>query len=45
MRVLIVEDDPIIVEGLKIALSQEQYEVEAFGTVKEVLEAIKEALR
>jgi DNA-binding response OmpR family regulator len=42
MRVLIVEDDPIIVEGLKIALSQEQYEVEAFGTVKEVLEAIKE---
>ncbi len=42
MRVFIVEDDPIIVEGLKIALSQEQYEVEAHGTVKDALEAIKE---
>ena len=42
MKVFIVEDDPIIVEGLKIALSQEQYEVEAHGTVKDALEAIKE---
>lgn len=37
MRVLIVEDDPIIIEGLKIALSQEGYEVEHAETVKAAL--------
>ena len=30
MKVFVAEDDPVIVEGLKIALSQEGYEVEAF---------------
>ena len=42
MKVLIAEDDPIIVEGLKIALLQEGYEVEAFGDMKSAIEAIKE---
>ena len=42
MKVFIAEDDPIIVEGLRIALSQEQYEVEAHGTVKDALAAIEE---
>ena len=42
MRVLIAEDDPIIVEGLKIALTQEGYEVEAFGDTNSALEAVKE---
>ena len=42
MRVLIAEDDPIIVEGLKIALAQEGYEVEAFGDMNSALEAVKE---
>ncbi|MCR4586320.1 MAG: response regulator transcription factor [Lachnospiraceae bacterium] len=41
MRILIVEDDPIIVEGLKIALSQEGYEVQALGDVKSSLEVIR----
>ena len=41
MRILIVEDDPIIVEGLKIALSQEGYEVQASGDVKSSLEVIR----
>ena len=41
MRVLIAEDDPIIVEGLKIALSQEGYEVEAFGDMSSAIEAVK----
>ena len=41
MRILTVEDEPIIVEGLKIALSQEGYEVEAFGDVKSCLKEIK----
>lgn len=42
MRVFIAEDDPIIVEGLEIALSQEGYEVEAFGDMNSAIEAIKE---
>ena len=42
MRVLIAEDDPIIVEGLKIALLQEGYEVEAFGDMKSAIEAIQD---
>ena len=42
MKVLIAEDDPIIVEGLKIALLQEGYEVEAFGDMKIAIEAIQE---
>ena len=42
MRVLIAEDDPIIVEGLKIALSQEGYEVEAFGDMQSAIAAVKE---
>ena len=33
MKVFIVEDDPIIVEGLKIALTQESYEVESYGNI------------
>ena len=41
MRVFIAEDDPIIVEGLKIALSQEGCDVEAFGDMNSALEAIK----
>ena len=40
MKVFIVEDDPIIVEGLKVALSQENYEVEAYGSMKEALDAL-----
>ena len=42
MRVLIVEDDSIIVEGLKIALSQEGYEVETYENMKSAIEAVKE---
>ena len=38
MKVFIVEDDPIIVEGLDIALSQEKYEVDSFGCMKDALE-------
>ena len=41
MRILIVEDDPIIVEGLKIALSQEGYEVQSFGDMKSSLKEIQ----
>ena len=41
MRVLIAEDDPIIVEGLKIALSQEGCEVEAFGDMNSAIEAVR----
>ncbi len=44
MKVLIAEDDPIIVEGLKIALSQEGYEVEAFGDMNSAIEAVKKEL-
>ncbi len=40
MKVFIVEDDPIIVEGLDIALSQEKYEVDSFGCMKDALEVI-----
>ena len=42
MRVLIVEDDSIIVEGLKIALSQEGYEVETYENMKSAIEAVQE---
>ncbi len=42
MRVLIAEDDSIIVEGLKIALSQEGYEVVAFSDMNSALEEVKE---
>ena len=42
MKVLIVEDDPIIVEGLKVALSQENYEVEAYAGMEDALKAVKE---
>ncbi|WP_295089586.1 response regulator transcription factor [Ruminococcus sp.] len=42
MKVLIAEDDPIIVEGLKIALSQEGYEVDAFGNMDSAIKAVKE---
>lgn len=45
MRVLIAEDDPIIVEGLKIALSQEGYEVEAFRDMNSAIAAVKEKVR
>ena len=38
MRVFLVEDDPIIIEGLKIALTQEGYEVEASVNMTEALE-------
>lgn len=40
MRVLIVEDDPIIVEGLKVALTQEKYETTAFGCMNDALDAV-----
>ena len=39
MKVFIVEDDPIIVEGLTIALDQEGYDVSSF---RNVTDAIKE---
>ena len=42
MRVLIAEDDPIIVEGLKIALSQEGYEVVAFENMNSAIAEVKE---
>ncbi|MBO4505896.1 MAG: response regulator transcription factor [Lachnospiraceae bacterium] len=40
MRVFLVEDDPIIIEGLKIALTQEGFEVEASMSMSEALEKI-----
>ena len=40
MRVFIVEDDPIIVEGLKIALAQENFEVDSFGTMTDAINAV-----
>lgn len=40
MRVFLVEDDPIIIEGLKIALTQEGFEVEASMSMNEALEKI-----
>jgi DNA-binding response OmpR family regulator len=41
MKVFIVEDDPIIVEGLTIALSQEGYDVASFGNVADAIKEIK----
>ena len=41
MKILIVEDDPIIQEGLRISLGQEGYELTAASCVKEALELIK----
>ncbi len=40
MKVFIVEDDPIIVEGLTIALSQEGYDVASFGNVTDAIKEI-----
>ncbi len=40
MKVFIVEDDPIIVEGLTIALSQEGYDVASFGNVSDAIKEI-----
>ncbi len=40
MKVFIVEDDPIIVEGLTIALSGEGYEVCAFDNMTDAIEEI-----
>lgn len=45
MRVLIVEDDPIIVEGLKVSLAQEQYETTAFSCMNDALDAAGACLR
>jgi DNA-binding response OmpR family regulator len=41
MKVFIVEDDQIIVEGLTIALSQEGYDVASFGNVTDAIKEIK----
>ena len=41
MKVFIAEDDPIIVEGLTIALTQEGGEVTSVGTMEKALEIIK----
>jgi DNA-binding response OmpR family regulator len=41
MKVFIVEDDPIIVEGLTIALSQEGYDVASFGNVTDAIKEIE----
>lgn len=40
MKVFIVEDDPIIVEGLTIALNQEGYEVTSFDNVADSIKEI-----
>ncbi len=40
MKVFLVEDDPIIVEGLKIALTQEGFAVEAAMNVADALAAL-----
>lgn len=40
MTVLIVEDDTMILEGLKYSLMQENYEVVTAGTVKEAMDRI-----
>ena len=40
MKVFIVEDDPIIVEGLTIALNQEGYEVTSFDKVADSIKEI-----
>lgn len=44
MRVLIVEDDELILEGLLIALRQEGYEVTAVRTCAEAFEVLSEAV-
>lgn len=41
MKVLIVEDDPIIVEGLSIALTQEGNEVESAANMSGALEIVR----
>ncbi len=44
MNIFLVEDDPIITQGLTIALTQEGYEVDASGTMQDALQKInKEA--
>jgi len=45
MKVFVVEDDPIITEGLKIALGQEGYEVIAADCVAKAKECIREVER
>ncbi len=42
MRILIVEDDEIIAEGLEYSLMSEGYEVSVAGTVKAALEFVQE---
>ena len=42
MKAFVVEDDPIITEGLKIALAQEGYEVFAVDSVQKAKEAMEE---
>ena len=42
MRILIVEDDEIIAEGLEYSLMSEGYEVFVAGTVKAALEFVRE---
>ena len=42
MNIFLVEDDPIITQGLSIALAQEGYHVDASGTMQEALQKIKE---
>lgn len=44
MKVLIVEDDPIITDGLKIALTQEKYEVDTSGTMTDALHKIADGV-
>ncbi len=40
MKVLVVEDDSIILEGLKISLEQEGYEVENASTMKDAFDIV-----
>ena len=42
MKVFLVEDDPIIIEGLGIALKQEGYEVEIASTVNDALKIVEQ---
>ncbi len=44
MKVLIVEDDPIITDGLKIALTQEKYEVDTSSTMTDALHKIADGV-
>lgn len=41
MKVLVVEDDKIILEGLCISLIQEGYEIRSAGTMKKALELVE----